>query len=304
MIDQCNEEHCSWSAYHYFKSTLLNMLVRRAGVDQVQSSSLRRQVDITPHLVKWDVVGTPLMARRSHEMRDLHTQPHGSGGTSDMACEANLDRSLITTRWPHLHNHRRKRIAATMDPIPQCGKLYVGSLEALDQPDLLEEAGITYILSVLEFDYCDYEEFAQFQRLLICAEDDPREDLFRHFDTTNAFTCDALEKLGGTVLIHCAMGQSRSVTIACAYLISRNGLSAEHAQEIVRLARAEADPNEGFMAQLRDYRKALEQQKRSKQPMMPAERESSLEIKNPESDHECRTHGKSPGTTRSTEHLR
>ncbi|KAK5739291.1 tyrosine protein phosphatase yvh1 [Elasticomyces elasticus] len=146
-----------------------------------------------------------------------------------------------------------------MDRIPQCGNLYVGSLEALDQPDLLEKAGITHILSVLEFDYCDYEEFAHFQRLLICAEDDPREDLFRHFGATNAFIYDALEKLGGTVLIHCAMGQSRSVTIACAYLISRNGLSAEHALEVVRLARAEADPNEGFMTQLRDYRKALEQ---------------------------------------------
>ncbi|KAK6418973.1 tyrosine protein phosphatase yvh1 [Elasticomyces elasticus] len=190
-----------------------------------------------------------------------------------------------------------------MDRIPQCGKLYVGSLEALDQPDLLEKAGITHILSVLEFDYCDYEEFALFQRLLICAEDDPREDLFRHFGTTNAFIYDALEKMGGTVLIHCAMGQSRSVTIACAYLISRNGLSAEHALEVVRLARAEADPNEGSMAQLREYRRALEQQGPSKQSTMPVEREGSLETDNVEPGHECRTHGRSPGTTRSTENL-
>jgi hypothetical protein len=37
--------------------------------------------------------------------------------------------------------------------------LYISRLEALDQIDDLAQAGITYILSILKFDYCDYEEY-------------------------------------------------------------------------------------------------------------------------------------------------
>ena len=48
-----------------------------------------------------------------------------------------------------------------MDQLPSAGKLFIGGLKALDQPNLLDDAKITHILSILEFDYCEYEEFAK-----------------------------------------------------------------------------------------------------------------------------------------------
>ncbi|KAK5123593.1 hypothetical protein LTR85_002631 [Meristemomyces frigidus] len=103
-----------------------------------------------------------------------------------------------------------------MDQVPSCdGKLYISGLDAVNQPDLLEEKGITHTLTILEFDYCDYEEYSRYHRLLIQAEDNPKENLLRHIEATNAFITEALDA-GGVVLVHCAMGQSWSAAAVCA----------------------------------------------------------------------------------------
>ena len=143
-----------------------------------------------------------------------------------------------------------------MSLISEAGGLYVGGLDALDNPDLLEENRVTHILTVLEFDYCDYEEFDCYEKMLITAEDDPREDLLQHFSDTNLFIQDALAD-DGAVLVHCAMGHSRSVTIACAYLMWAHRLSAKTALSLLQSYHAEAQPNEGFMRQLEAYGRIL-----------------------------------------------
>lgn len=57
--------------------------------------------------------------------------------------------------------------------------------------------------------------------------------------------------------MHCRMGKSRSVTIICAYLIGRVGMSADNALNFLRRKRKGASPNEGFMYQLKKYEKEL-----------------------------------------------
>ena len=94
-----------------------------------------------------------------------------------------------------------------LDQIPECGKLFIGGLRALDVRERLEKVDISHILSVLEFDYCDSDDFGKYERLLIQVEDQPKENLLQHFDRTNAFIENALAK-DGTVLVHCAMGVS------------------------------------------------------------------------------------------------
>ena len=74
-----------------------------------------------------------------------------------------------------------------MDEVPDCRGLYIGGLDAVDQPDRVDDSGITHILTILEFDYCDYEEFARYEHLWIQAEDHPDEYLARHFNATNSF---------------------------------------------------------------------------------------------------------------------
>lgn len=53
------------------------------------------------------------------------------------------------------------------------------------------------------------------------------------------------------VLVHCAMGVSRSAALCAACLITRKKLSLEEAMDIIRLARPEVFPNMGFIASLR-----------------------------------------------------
>jgi dual specificity phosphatase 12 len=143
-----------------------------------------------------------------------------------------------------------------MDQIPQAGKLFIGGLRALDVPDRLKNASITHILSVLEYDHCEWEEFDKYVRLLIQSEDHPRENLLQHFERTNTFIKDGLRG-DGAVIVHCAMGVSRSATVVCAYLMKTQSLSPEEALDMIRKSRPPCRPNEGFLAQLGVYHRML-----------------------------------------------
>jgi dual specificity phosphatase 12 len=143
-----------------------------------------------------------------------------------------------------------------MDQIPEAGKLFVGGLRALDVPDRLEKASITHILSVLEFDYCDWEEFGKYKRLLVQVEDHPQENLLQRFEQAYTFIEEALRD-NGVVIVHCAMGVSRSATVVCAYLMKKLGLDPKSALEMVQRHRPLCAPNEGFQEQLKVYHRIL-----------------------------------------------
>ncbi|KAK4622250.1 Dual specificity protein phosphatase 1B [Fulvia fulva] len=141
--------------------------------------------------------------------------------------------------------------ASHFDQVPRAGKLYIGGVAAFyKEPDPLEQAGITHILSVLDFSINDAPQLKRCKCLNIQVDDDPDEDLLKHFPKTNAFLDDALRE-GGGVFVHCAMGVSRSATVICAYLIWKFGLSPMEALEKVREKRKRANPNPGFMRQLK-----------------------------------------------------
>ncbi|KAL8977785.1 MAG: hypothetical protein Q9205_006486 [Flavoplaca limonia] len=61
------------------------------------------------------------------------------------------------------------------------------------------------------------------------------------------------EKLqaGCRVLVHCAMGISRSVTIVCAFVMQRWGLKRSDAKQMVKSKRNVANPNSAFYNQLK-----------------------------------------------------
>lgn len=156
-----------------------------------------------------------------------------------------------------------------MDKVPDCGNLYICGLDALDDPILLNQAGITHILSVLEFDYCNHPEFDKYKRMLIQAEDHPLQDLYRYFQLTNEFIGSALDPppvaqgssavptYGNTVVVHCAMGQSRSATVVCAYMIYKLRITASRALQLLQSSRPMCAPNQGFMAQLEQFEEFL-----------------------------------------------
>ena len=77
-------------------------------------------------------------------------------------------------------------------------------------------------------------------------------DIKQHFAKCIEFIHQARLN-GGTVLVHCAYGVSRSVTVATAYLATVTGLPWEAVLRAIKRKRACADPNFGFRKQLGEF---------------------------------------------------
>jgi dual specificity phosphatase 12 len=159
--------------------------------------------------------------------------------------------------WEFAHLTSEYRNMGWVDQVPRAGKLFIGGLHALYQkPDLFAQAEITHILSVLDFDIYEAGHFSKYKHLMLRVDDDPNENLLRHFKESNAFIHSSLEQ-GGGVFVHCAMGKSRSATIVCAYLMWKDSMTPGDALKQVCEGRPICSPNPGFMEQLGVYHEML-----------------------------------------------
>merc|ERR1711920_865945 len=86
--------------------------------------------------------------------------------------------------------------------------------------------------------------------LKLALDDDPDQELEGSIKQALPFMATQLRE-GRRLLVHCQMGQSRSVSLVLAHLMSKRGCGYDAAFEIVRRARPQARPNEGFRAELR-----------------------------------------------------
>ena len=97
---------------------------------------------------------------------------------------------------------------------------------------------------------------AEFTHLRVEVTDSTTEDndLLSHFDRCSAFIDDA-RRDGGTVLVHCVAGRSRSAAVCCAYLMHQAAtpLSVAQALHHIRECRPWAEPNSAFLAQLEQF---------------------------------------------------
>lgn len=80
----------------------------------------------------------------------------------------------------------------------------------------------------------------------------PDTNIRYHFDSVFGFMNEAVEQ-GGSVLVHCNAGVSRSATLVIAYIMKHQKLRFEHAFDKVKGVRPSVRPNEGFLKQLHDY---------------------------------------------------
>lgn len=160
--------------------------------------------------------------------------------------------------WEFAHLTDGLKDMGWVDQVPRAGKLYIGGLHALYQkPDLFQQAKITHILSVLDFDIYEAGHFKHYKHLMLRVDDDPNENLLHHFKETNAFISAALAEDGG-VFVHCAMGKSRSATIVCAYLMHKYNVTPLVALKQLCEGRPVCSPNPGFMEQLEVYHHVLQ----------------------------------------------
>ncbi|KAI9643387.1 tyrosine protein phosphatase yvh1 [Ciborinia camelliae] len=138
----------------------------------------------------------------------------------------------------------------------------------------LQKNNITHIVSVLKYDFKNFNiDWKKYKQLQIEVDDVEDENLLGEFETTGAWIEEALKgtsgetegqekdvegeeerRKKGAVLVHCAMGRSRSVTILIAYLLRQySSLTPATALAQIQQTRPFAEPNDGFMAQLQLY---------------------------------------------------
>ncbi|KAL6707949.1 tyrosine protein phosphatase yvh1 [Coniothyrium glycines] len=140
---------------------------------------------------------------------------------------------------------------ALIDRVPGDLNLYIGGMFTLRRREALQQANITHVLSVLRTPL-DQDLFSPFQHMVVEVDDVDDENLLEHFPATHRFIQQGLDG-GGGVLVHCAMGKSRSATVVIAYLMQVHRIGPLEALSQVRQARSICEPNDGFMKQLDLY---------------------------------------------------
>ncbi|KAG6457756.1 dual specificity protein phosphatase MPK-4 [Manduca sexta] len=129
--------------------------------------------------------------------------------------------------------------------------LYLGNLACARDEETIKKLGITHILTVdvVPLPRTILERLKVNFKYVKMA-DVPKEDLISHLPETNVYIKEAI-KNGGTVLVHCYFGVSRSAAIVIAYIMDKYCLCYEDAYNIVKCKRRCIGPNIGFMAQLK-----------------------------------------------------
>jgi hypothetical protein len=119
----------------------------------------------------------------------------------------------------------------------------------------LQSNGITHIVNCAG-DFCPNYFPTHFSYLSFFLKDSQNENIECLFYQVCELV-DSVRQEGGSVLIHCIQGVSRSVTLAMAYLIYKHRLDYKEAEALIKSRRGVASPNNGFMVQLMYFHKRL-----------------------------------------------
>lgn len=130
----------------------------------------------------------------------------------------------------------------------------LGSQDVAHDLEILASNKITHILNVSTGVPNLFEGW--FVYLHKDALDTPAFPLIKIFDECCHFIHSALTS-GGTVLVHCNAGVSRSASVVIAYLMRHHCMTFDEAFRVVKEKRSFIRPNEGFIKQLKIYEESL-----------------------------------------------
>ncbi|MCP8718429.1 MAG: dual specificity protein phosphatase family protein [Asgard group archaeon] len=140
------------------------------------------------------------------------------------------------------------------------GGLHLSSIEPINKEvDLKSEYGITHILSIVPGPMND-SYLKDYTWKQIEVTDEESTNLVPYFKESYEFINSALfkdpndKKHQGNILVHCSQGVSRSVSFIIAYLMEKYNLTFDQALHAVKRKSPDAEPNQGFMEQLKLYK--------------------------------------------------
>lgn len=122
--------------------------------------------------------------------------------------------------------------------------LYVGTVEDAGDSELLGEAGVSSVVS-LTFEGPEQGFVSGVDVFRESLMDGPRCDR-DGFESAVRRVSGLLES-GGTVLVHCSRGASRSPSVAAVSLALRDGVGVDEAFQQVGESRDEVDPHEAVV---------------------------------------------------------
>ncbi|XP_030465931.1 dual specificity protein phosphatase 1-like [Syzygium oleosum] len=131
--------------------------------------------------------------------------------------------------------------------------LFLGSYGDASKKDRLKSLNVTHILTVANLAPAFPKDFVY---KVVDVMDSENTHIGQHFEECINFI-DEARRQGGSILVHCFMGISRSVTVVAAYLMKRRGMRLSQALEHVKTRRPQAAPNTGFIVQLREFENSL-----------------------------------------------
>jgi len=155
----------------------------------------------------------------------------------------------LQQKAPESSNHF-SGVASRLTP-----QVFIGDVETARNSTLLHSIGITHILNCAGMSTPNFYP-NEFHYKDIPLQDNPSEDIFCLFYFAIEFIEDAVNQ-GGTVLIHCKCGISRSSAMAIAYLMYVKHYNYDQAFSTLKKARAICSPNAGFIMSLLNWQTHL-----------------------------------------------
>merc|ERR1711899_160306 len=133
--------------------------------------------------------------------------------------------------------------------------LFLGNMKDASDATGLTRLGVDHVLNVTAVSPT-YDMFETITYKQLHAADNGYQNLKQYFEEAFDFI-DLARSRGGSVLIHCQAGVSRSPTIAVAYLIKQFPMSLVDAYKFVKNRRSIISPNLNFMGQLLEFEQGI-----------------------------------------------
>lgn len=126
-------------------------------------------------------------------------------------------------------------------------QIYLGSAQEATNKKWLVDHYISHVVNCTVEHQNYYPNVCNYLKLNLY--DSPQQPLDHVLDRTYKYILDAVEK-GGTVLVHCHAGVSRSATIVLYFIMKIKKWSLEDSYRYLKSKRSIINPNKGFMYQL------------------------------------------------------